>query len=170
MIPKLVYTLNGIEKTHTFSLDQHTSFHQEWEAEEVEYKNPFTREKHWKRWGYYYKATIHYDGIEYLVVDLNLRDFFNKNITSRKFYPNIDNPNEFYDVDVNDGISADDLSAGLAYTDVDILFRGTVSYPTPLNHAVGYAGDRRHTLRSSGPPDNDQWGLGNKTILELSGV
>jgi hypothetical protein len=170
MIPKLVYVLNGIEKTHTFTLDGHSTFEQNWEAEEVEYKNPFTREKHWKRWGYYYKATIHYEALEYLTLDLDIRDFFNKNITSRKFYPSGDNPNEYYDVDVNDGISAGDAAVAMAYTDVDVVFRGTVCYPTPLNHPVGYWGDRRHSFRLSIAPDNDPLGLGDQTFAELSGA
>ena len=169
MIPKLVYVLNGVEKTHTFNLDEHSTFHQDWTAEEFAWTNPFTKERGWKQFGFYYEATIHYDAMEYLLLDLNIADFFNKNITSRKFYPNTDNPNEFYLVQLTDGISTDDASIAQAYTDVDVKFRGTICYPTPLNHPVGYWGDRRYSFRFSGEPDNDPYGIGDYTFEEISG-
>lgn len=159
MIPKLEYVINGVTKTHTFDPGKHSTFTQEWEAEELEYKNPFTRERRWKRWGYYYKATITYEGIEYLYLDLDIRDFFSKNVTSRKFYPDKDSK-ESYDVDVNDGLSMNDEHVAMAYSDVSIVLRGKNCYETPLNYPVGHWGDRSHSFLD----------LAAYTFAELSGA
>lgn len=140
-----IYSALNLKFTNTreYIFDGFATFHQEWEADENEYKNPFTREKKYKRWGYFYKAVISYDGIEYLELNFDFRNIFNVNATERKFYPNKDAA-ECYDVDINNGYAIDDMHKALAYSDVEIVFRGLKCFKTPMNHPVGYWGDRTH--------------------------
>lgn len=145
MTPKLVYTLNGVTKTHVFSPDQYTTFNQGWESDEIEYKNPFTGKKEWKRRGYYYRAVFTIDGAEYELAE-NFRDLFNTSITDRKFYPNQDNDKEYYDVEVSESIEFDDDHAAMAILNLEITFRSKERYDTPFNYPLHYWGDRRHTF------------------------
>jgi hypothetical protein len=145
MTPKLAYTLNGVAKSYTFSPADFASFLQEWEQDEVEYKNPFTGLKTRKQRGYYYKATISYEAVDYVLLD-NLRDLFDVAITDRKFYPNILNTTEYYDVDVNDTISTEDSDVAEAARNLEITFRSKERYDSPLNQPYGYWGDRHFTF------------------------
>lgn len=149
MTPKLAYTLNDVAKSYTFSPAEFTLFLQEWEQDEVEYKNPFTGKKKRKQRGYYYKGTITYEAVDYLLLD-DLRDLFDVAIEDRKFYPNIDNAKEYYDVDVNDTISTEDSDVAEAARNLEITFRSKDRYDSPLNQPVGYWGDRRHTFDDYG--------------------
>ncbi len=134
-------------------------FNQGWEPEEYPFKNPFTKDRSWKKFGVYYKSTIGYESIPYLELNLNIRRFLGKNITDLYFYPNIDGP-ERYAVDVDSNIEENDDDTAMEYTDVEINFRGLVCVPTPLNQPIGYAGDRSHTIAQ----------LASNTIAELSGA
>jgi hypothetical protein len=149
MTPELKYTLNGTAKTFTFSPGDFSLFTQDWEEDEIEFKNPFTGRKTRKRRGYYYKATITYDAADYALMN-DLKDLFDVAITDRKFYPNTDNEKECFDVDVNETISTEDSDVALAVKNLEITFRSKDRYDSPLNQPVGYWGDRRQTFDDYG--------------------
>lgn len=145
MTPTLAYTLNGTAKTFTFSPEDFTLFTQDWEEDEIEYKNPFTGFKTRKRRGYYYKATIAYDAADYALLS-DMKDIFDVGVADMKFYPNSDNEKECFDVDVNDTLSTEDSDVAQSVKNLEITFRSKRRYQSPLNQPVGYWGDRRHSF------------------------
>jgi len=145
MTPKAVYTLNGVTKTIVFELNEFTKLSPDWMRDEVVYKNPFTGDLTRKLRGYYYTATIVFDGLPYdqLVKYCHL---FNKAVTDILFYPD-QNGVEYFEVDSNEEISGDDNDVALALMNFSIIFRSKKRYDTALNPGPGYWGDR--TLRFS---------------------
>jgi hypothetical protein len=148
MIPKVVYTLNGVSKTVVFNGDEFTNLHQAWERDEVEYKNPFTGDITRKCRGYYYTATLSFDGVVYDLMD-NYRDILNSTITDLTFFPNIDS-SESYAVDANQTFEHDDADAAHAHLQFELVFRGKVRKETPLNYPVQYWGARHTTFAEIG--------------------
>ena len=143
MTPQVVYTLNGVVKTIVFELNEFTKFTPDWVRDEIIYKNPFTGDMTRKNRGYYYTATITFDGISYdLTADYH--DLFNAAISDIKFYPD-KNGVEYFDVDSNEEINGDDNDAAQAYENFSIVFRSKQRYQTALDPGPGYWGNR--TLR-----------------------
>lgn len=157
MTSKVTYKIGNSSYEYVFE-EFCGNLRQGWEPEQYPLKNPFTKRRGLKKFGVYYNATVPYSSIPYLELNLNIRKFLGKDVTDIYFYPDKNSP-ERYEVDVSSNISFEDDAPALEYTDVEINFLGKVCFPTPLNHALGYAGDRSHTILQ----------LANYTIAELSG-
>jgi len=144
VIPKVVYTLNGIEKEITFIPADYSEFLPEWIRDEVEYKNPFTGKKKWKKRGYYFRALITFEGLPYSQLD-DYVDIWNKAVDDLKFYPNRDVP-EFFTVDSNEKFAYADSHTANAVLDFELEFRGKDRFDSPLSYGYDFWGDRRHTF------------------------
>ncbi len=156
MTPKVVYTLNGVEKTVLLLPSDFTLMSQRWEKDYVEYKNPFTGDMKRKNRGYYYTATIQYEGVFYDLMNTTYRDLFNVKISDMKFFPNIDSQ-EHYDVDTNDTLEHDDNDVAMAYENFQLVFTSKKRYESPLNYPVGYWGARRTTFTDIGSTTFDSY-------------
>ncbi|MBP8975112.1 MAG: hypothetical protein KBG83_00190 [Bacteroidetes bacterium] len=156
MTPKVVYTLNGTTYTKIFELSDFTAMKQEWERDELEYKHPFTGKITRKCRGYYYKATLSFEGVPYDLMG-QYRDILYSKITDLKFYPNKDSA-EYYAVDVNEKFEYDDSSSWLMFQNFELIFRGKDRFEHPLNYPQIYWGARATTFDD----------IGNKAFNEFA--
>ncbi len=142
MTPKATYLLNGERKTVMFHPQAYTLFTPEWERDEIEYKHPFTGEKYRAVRGWYIKATIEFEGLEYDQLQNKYRDLFNIATEDIRFYPNADTQ-DFYRVDLNESLSMEDAHAFLAYHNFQLVFRGRDRFDSPLIYTSLYWGARK---------------------------
>lgn len=144
MIPKVVYTRNGAERTIVFSPDYFKRMVPKWTLDKREYKNPFTGELTLKRRGYYFSVALEFEFAPYELLK-QYSDIWNKDVTDLKFYPDKDLL-EFFRVECNEEFEFEDEDTTASVLDFTLNFKGKDRTDVIMVHPDYFWGDRESTF------------------------